>query len=463
MKIYSAAVFAIYCIPSTAAFVATTKKSIKTQLNLKCEDGNNKNWDHMIGAAMTGLAGLTLASQMAVAASMDPSSVLTPSLEIDATPIILGEDSMSKMPTMKIEISPVSAISGSSIQIADDYLDLSLPSYGDSVISSAKAKSESNVPAFSNPFSDTAADSDTSNEDKVAAAAAKQAKKEAAIKEKEAEREEFLKRKAEEKEAREADKAAKEQAAAERKAADEAAAAEKKAEKEARREAEKEKQRLSVQRANEEIEEKDDSEESAKVSLPDVKVPEFKAPDFSGFKAPDVKVPEFKAPDFSGFKAPEIKKTDYKLDVPEFKAPDVKMPEVSLPKFTMPKIPDMPKADTSGISTPSFSVPSTKFEAPKVPSFSTPSFGSSSSSSGGYASLDENIVDDQEERDVRAKEARTAFNEADASAREVENKAKQLRSSADNKKKIAKEAKDIACETRFGGKFLCIRPFGVGY
>jgi hypothetical protein len=48
-------------------------------------------------------------------------------------------------------------------------------------------------------------------------------------------------------------------------------------------------------------------------------------------------------------------------------------------------------------------------------------------------------------------------------SQEVENKAKQLRATANDKKKVAKEAKDAACETRFGGKFLCIRPFGIGY
>ena len=49
------------------------------------------------------------------------------------------------------------------------------------------------------------------------------------------------------------------------------------------------------------------------------------------------------------------------------------------------------------------------------------------------------------------------------SLQEVENQAKKLRAKADDKKKIAKEAKDEACATRFGGKILCVRPFGVGY
>lgn len=450
MKFLSTAVLAISCIRSTVAFVANSQKSIKTQLNLSNEDTSENSWDHMVGPTMTCLAGLSLASQMVIAAPFDPASIEAMSSEINTTPTVSREDSTTKMQVVNVENSPFSPISGSSIQLADDYLDFSMPSYGDSMSSGAKAKSDSNAPAFNNPFSD----SDGASDDKAAAKASKQA-----------EREEMLRRKAEEKAARDAEKAAKEQAAAERKAADEAAAAQKKAEREARREAEKEKQRLAVQRANEQKEEKaaaatvtadEEDDNSEKVSLPEV-VPEVQAPDIKvpEFKAPDIKVPEFKAPDFSGFKAP---------DIPEFKAPDVKVPDVSIPKFSVPKIPDIPTPDTSSISAPSFSLPSTKIEAPKVPSFSTPSFsGSDSGSSQGYASLDQDIVDDQEERDLKAKEARTDFNEADANAREVENNAKKLRAIADSKKKIAKEAKDAACETRFGGKVLCIRPFGVGY
>ncbi len=307
------------------------------------------------------------------------------------------------MSTARIETSPVSAISGSSIQLADDYLDFSMPSYGDTVTNSAKVKSSDSAPAFSNPFADFGStSSDTAAEDKAA-------------KEQDAA----------------ASKAAKEQAAADKKAADEAVAAQKKAEKEARREAEKEKQRLAVQRANEIKEEKAaaaaESAPAVSYELPEIKAPEFKAPDIKvpEFKAPDIKVPEFKAPDFGGFKAPETSVDVPEFKAPEFKAPDIKMPEVSLPKFSMPKMPDMPKIDTPSVSTPSFSAPSTSFDAPKipsfsapsVPSFSAPSFSSSSDSSGGYSSLDVDIVDDQEERDDAAKEARSVFNEADANAK----------------------------------------------
>ena len=49
------------------------------------------------------------------------------------------------------------------------------------------------------------------------------------------------------------------------------------------------------------------------------------------------------------------------------------------------------------------------------------------------------------------------------SSQEIERKAVLARDTANEAKKAAKEAKDLACETRFGGKILCIRPFGIGY
>jgi hypothetical protein len=158
----------------------------------------------------------------------------------------------------------VSTISGSSLQLADkvDYLDFSLPSYSDSSASSAIKKDSSGAPSFSNPFADfdpfasksedSAAPAgttpapvliDTLTGDKASAEEAKKAEKEAAAQKRE-----------EEKAAREAEKAAKKaekEAAAQQKAAEEAEAAAKKAEKEARLKAEKEKQRMAVERANE--------------------------------------------------------------------------------------------------------------------------------------------------------------------------------------------------------------------
>ena len=45
----------------------------------------------------------------------------------------------------------------------------------------------------------------------------------------------------------------------------------------------------------------------------------------------------------------------------------------------------------------------------------------------------------------------------------IEKQAKQARAEAKEAQKLAKAAKAEACKTRFGGKFLCIRPFGIGY
>ena len=97
-------------------------------------------------------------------------------------------------------------------------------------------------------------------------------------------------------------------------------------------------------------------------------------------------------------------------------------------------------------SAPSFSVPKSNVELPKVSLPTFPTFGES-----------------QEIRDEKAKDARTSFNEADSSAKEYETKTKQLRDIASDKERIAMSAKEEACKTRFGGNFLCIRPFGSGY
>ena len=96
MKIYGAAVLAISCIPSTVAFVGNTHKSVNTgtQLSLQKENGNNDSWNNIIGPAVTGLAGLTLASQMAVAANVDPSMVTAASSFDATTPIVRGEEGM---------------------------------------------------------------------------------------------------------------------------------------------------------------------------------------------------------------------------------------------------------------------------------------------------------------------------------------------------------------------------------
>lgn len=84
------------CTPSTVAFVANIQKSAKTHLNLHDDDKNNESWDNMMGPAIAGLAGLTLASQMAVATTLDVSSVASTSSEIDSMPIVLRQGTLQK-------------------------------------------------------------------------------------------------------------------------------------------------------------------------------------------------------------------------------------------------------------------------------------------------------------------------------------------------------------------------------
>jgi len=69
----------------------------------------------------------------------------------------------------------------------------------------------------------------------------------------------------------------------------------------------------------------------------------------------------------------------------------------------------------------------------------------------------------QEVRDERAREAKAKFNDLDGVARGLEKQAATARAEASDQKKIAKEKKGQACETRLGGKVLCIRPLNSGY
>jgi hypothetical protein len=71
MKVTGAAILALSCIPSTVAFVTTSHKSSTSQLNLKAD--NKNDW---FGPTVTAVAGLTLASQMAVASVVADPTVI---------------------------------------------------------------------------------------------------------------------------------------------------------------------------------------------------------------------------------------------------------------------------------------------------------------------------------------------------------------------------------------------------
>lgn len=224
-------------------------------------------------------------------------------------------------------------------------------------------------------------------------------------------------------------KRAEEKAATEAKKTEEEA---KKAEKEARRLTQLEKQKEAAERAKQkEKEAAATKEEPSILAAPEISLPSFSTPSFSPPEMPEVKVLE--------------------------------MPKFSMPKMDLPEKSDMPKFDAP------------KFEAPKVlefraPKMSIPSFDAPKSS-GGYdfssqaasASKEAEVVEPQEVRDARAKEARSDFLAADNEAKELERQARELREVANGKKKIANELKGDACKTRLGGKIVCLRPLNSGY
>jgi hypothetical protein len=158
-------------------------------------------------------------------------------------------------------------------------------------------------------------------------------------------------------------------------------------------------------------------------------------------------MPKFDMPDTSKFKAPDMPKFDMP-DTSSFKAPD--MSSFSVPKFDLPKndyidFDQMPKFDAPKVGLPS-----------NLPSF--PSFGGGDSSKNGV------ILAPQEVRDDRAREARQEYLQFDASAKEIEAQAREARNLAKEKQKLASAAKDEACQTKPGGKLLCLRnPFTAGF
>lgn len=298
------------------------------------------------------------------------------------------------------------------VTAAIDTMDFSMPSYDEA--SKGEVKNKGGAPSF-NPFGDftpSLVDNGADSAEKEAAAA----------------------KKAEEKEAAAAKKAEDKQKKADEKAADKAA---KDAAKEARR-----LEQAELQKAAQERSQQADEAPAPKFVAPDLsdfKAPDLKMPDISSFKTPDMKMP-----DMSSFKAPEMP------DISNFKAPD--MSDVKIPDFagklTMPDLPDnFPKIDASSLP---------KFDTSNLPKVSLPGFDGSS--------VDLDSLEPQEVRDRLAREARETYLEADEEAKAAEQVARQVRGTANHKLKLAREAKDLACETRPGGKLICLRnPFTIGY
>lgn len=417
----------------------------KTQLFAASPNNDENNFGSVgfMGGMATFLLGLGTAAQIAFA---DPTAPQI--LNAVSNDLAMVESTTIATKSVSSPSSVLLSIGGQSY----DTLDFSLPSYseatktGDATRSSADIDSKSEPPSFKNPFGDlklpvpnveedatakkTEADKKAAEEISAADKAKKAAEEKAAADAKSAADKEAKAKAAEEAKAKaEADKA---KAAAEKEATEKA--------KEARKAAEKAKQEEAVARARKVAEEekaKKESEKSTAGDYVDVKAspspaspPAFKAPDFS---VPDIKIPEFKAPTFS---------------TPDIKTPDLKIPDFKAPSFSIPKL-DIPAA-------PKLNVPS----APPKFATSPPSFGGSSDTSPAE---DSSPLESQEVRDEKAREAKTEFKRLDSEAKAIEKQAKEARQVANSAKKVAKGAKGEACQTRFGGKVLCVRPFGVGY
>lgn len=318
-------------------------------------------------------------------------------------------------------------------------MDFSMPSYGDS-IKSTEIKTKTAAPSF-NPFGDFEPAFKDDSEEK-AAEAAKKAEEKAAFEQKKAEEKAALEqRKAEEKAAAE-QKKAEEKAAAEQKKAEEKAAMEKKKSEE---KAAAEQKRAAA--AAEKVAVKVDASGSVAAppafDIPEVKAPEIKIPDF---KAPDVKVPDFKAP--------AIDMPKFNMDTSKLGFDNIKMPDTSKLGFDNIKMPDTSKLGLDNINMPDAS--KLGLDKVSVPKVSIPSFGGDSG--------DNTFLESQDVRDAAAASARQVYLDADSEAKEKEEIARQYRAKANEKKADAKTAKDLACQTRPGGKLLCLRnPFKLGY
>jgi len=415
-------VIALFATINAGALAFTPQASPRFATNLAAKQNEVKGNNNIVGGAVAFLAGLATFGHVAVA---DASILVDSTIPAGASNVIV-EKQAYKSSSMMVAIGAPSFSGGKSF----DTLDFSLPSYSEANGGDSSPETKS-APTFSASFPELKlpggdeAKKDTAAEE---AAAKKSAEEEKASKE----------------QAKVDARIAKEKEAAEKEAKEE----KKKADIAARRESEKKKQEEMVarQRASEEKAAAADAaakaaDESAAKKVesaptpapapkpkpaPPVVVPEVSAP----------KLPEFTAPEIPSFSAPDIK-------IPSFSAPDIKIPSFSAPKFEMPAAPSA--------STPKLSY-DLDVKAPSVPSFSSPAPESPKKS-----------LEPQEVRDGKARSAKDKFKNLDNEAKALEQKADDARQVAKAAKKQAKDAKDDACQTRAGGKVLCIRSLGSGY
>lgn len=415
------------------------RSSIKSNVDLALES-HEKNWNDEVesnikiatGGLAAFLLGLSTVANSALAAPTDLNVNIANRPVIDA-------------PSIVVSVAP-KFNGGASFET----MDFSLPSYSEGVGSDTTADAPKSAPAkvFGELKLPERNVEDAAAADK--AAAEEKAAKEKAVAEEKAAKEKMAK---EDKAAGEARKAEEKRIAAEKAEKAEQERLEKEKEKAARREAEKLKQEEAAARMRKAADKAAAEEKAAKEI--EAQKPPPPAPKLSAPAAPEVKIPEFKAPEF---KAPDI-------SIPSFSAPKVDLPSFSTPKldipsFSAPKV-DIPSFSAPKVDIPSFSIPSapkTGIPAPPKLTNTPPSFALDKKAEDNAEPLES-----QEVRDDKARSANSEFKRLDQDAKEIEAKAREARNIATISKKDAKIAKDAACQTRFGGKILCIRSFGTGY
>jgi len=177
-------------------------------------------------------------------------------------------------------------------------------------------------------------------------------------------------------------------------------------------------------------------------------------------------LPKFEAPKFDipKFDIPKIDLGLLSIDLPKVEAPKLDLPKIDLPKIELPKPPAPETAKSYRLVEPKVMAPAPVAVAPKAvaPVVVAPT-PAPVKKFERKAALDAPLAVSQESRDASARAAAAIYNAADKEASAAEAVAKGLRDEARAKDKTRNEAKDLACETRSGGKLLCFRGLGSGF
>ena len=170
--------------------------------------------------------------------------------------------------------------------------------------------------------------------------------------------------------------------------------------------------------------------------------------------------------------------------------PNIKIPSITIPKFQeklefnnpydlkLPSI-NIPKSgDVSSFAIPKIKIPSSVPSIENIPSLDKidiPSINKINKSTINLPNIirqesTQEEIESQEKRDKLARRAYETYIKNKKTAKEYEVKVNKAREEAKvkreialNSKREAQIAKGDACKTRPGGRYLCIRPFGIGY